>query len=202
MEESNDSVTTKAKVFIARRSWFRCDIRLMSASLFHRADRTSMLMEFWMAFQVWCEFVIVMYASCCVEILLLHLWSESKLVQIACTVTFSALQKFTFQCKKEIIGFLMFLTWTFGNCRILGFISFWEPFLSIKKWAKIENKGKDIGVLLLLKNYYVILNIEDNSASMRLIWKRVSENREVSKRLKVTEDTFSGLLQCRGETLN
>lgn len=142
MEESNDSVTTKAKVFIARRSWFRCDIRLMSASLFHRADRTSMLMEFWMAFQVWCEFVIVMYASCCVEILLLHLWSESKLVQIACTVTFSALQKFTFQCKKEIIGFLMFLTWTFGNCRILGFISFWEPFLSIKKWAKIENKGK------------------------------------------------------------
>lgn len=59
-----------------------------------------------------------------------------------------------------------------------------------------------MGVLLLLKNYYVVLNIEDNNASMRLIWKRVSENREVSERLKVTEDTFSELLQCRGKTLN
>lgn len=59
-----------------------------------------------------------------------------------------------------------------------------------------------MGVLLLLKNYYIVLNIEDNSASMRLIWKRVSENREVSGRLKVTENTFSELLQCRGKTLN
>lgn len=106
MEESNDSVTTKAKVFIARRSWFRCDIRLMSASLFYRVDRTSVLMEFWMAFEVWYEFVIVMYASCCMEILLVHLWSELKLTQIARTVTFSMLQKFTFQCKKETFGSL------------------------------------------------------------------------------------------------
>lgn len=108
MEESNDSVTTKAKVFIARRSWFRCDIRLMSASLFHRADRTSMLMEFWMAFEVWYEFVIVMYASCCMEILLLHLWSKSKLAQLACTVTFSVLRKFTFQSTKETLVLWMY----------------------------------------------------------------------------------------------